>query len=343
MIDDIKTDTPKPDRWVVFSVAGIWLLVFAGAVVFGMFQKPSGVTAEMAAAQAEQRVAELATGFKVTDLLFVAATNLAEERGLIYTRLLEGSSVMPDMRATILDRRAASDQALDQAVHLAASAIALPNRDRSIEAIEKHRVELEKLRHVVDAWIPDGESRPAARLSSNWFASSSRLIASAERLLVLIHYILRGRDPVVDRSLKLQHLAWTMSEFAARERGLTSGAIAEKRLTRPHTDWTRIAIFRRFNNAWHSARSITSHTEMPSEIHTAMNEIEQGFMRDLNSLRDDLKQFGENRLPNSVTASAWFGASTEAIRPMLRLGRLAGKVARQRSMSPRAHLTETLA
>ena len=161
----------------------------------------------------------------IGDHLLTATENLAVERGTTNTALRTAEPAAPGTLAAIVDRRRASEAALDQALDgLAAQSVAgVASR---LEAVRHARAEVGRLRQAVDGALPRARDGRDAAVVDGWMPAIVGLMDAVSALSVTTGFAVRLSDPFVAEQTLLKEMVWQMRNAAGSERAALGAALA---------------------------------------------------------------------------------------------------------------------
>lgn len=257
--------------------------------------------------QERRHAAALVAGSDALAALSRATIALSLERSASQVSLELPRPVDPALRALIARQREAADTQLQEALSRAA---ALPEGPGFAAAITRHRASLATLRRELDALLdrPD----PARALTFPYEMKAVVAAMQAERLL------LRGPGLALPSGIVLLETirdhAWTIREFAGRERTALAIAVAQGAPIAATRQAEMAALRTRAADAWNEVRRLSSHAGLPARMAEPLARIEAGLMGDYAALRGRLlAQAATPRPDYGIGFGDFFTRSSEAL------------------------------
>ena len=328
MADRTKSRFPVIDSRTKMATIFVGLALFVGAVFGASYVHWRGVGL-LDPQDAHRRAVLKSSSLKIADRLILAASALAEERGLTYAALQGAAPFGADARSKLNDLRRASNASLDEAVRLIRTGTQIPTQVRFMTRLVDSQALVNELRQQVDAWEPSQSSVQTIVLTRRWFQAATRQLAATEEALNAAHATIRtaGITPDIDVLLRLQRLAIVINDSVGRERAMVTAMLARKQpLSDEEAYWGR-ASEDRVGHLWQQTKAQMVAQDLNPDVMQAMDSVARIYFIEMKAARRAVHDARIANVPYPVTPEQWFKKSTDAIAQMNRIGRTAGDIA----------------
>jgi methyl-accepting chemotaxis protein len=263
-----------------------------------------------------RRAALLESANRAYDYILVAAGDQAKERGFTAAVLSNPADVQTFSK--IASVRGRGDQYLDSALAIVQTAV---DENTSLAQQHTHAVTLRRnrdgVRRDVDAVLTREKADPA--FVTKWIAAQSELIMQENNLAKALLSSKDRVERILEFNSLIKNSVFLASEFAGRERAAIGPAISSGKPI-------DLAVFNnlmRFRGiVEENLRPIvaykTNSTVTPA-IRAAIEEMEQTFLHDYETVRRSIFEASAKRHPYPVSGAEWIQRSTAAINSILKV------------------------
>jgi len=291
---------------------GIGLL--ATLLVLGTAQRFKEALRELGNAEAAASISEC------TDLLMQAAAAWALERGAVFTALEARRALRPQERALIRESRRLSEEVMAHLRNHHTFAQFRNGPERLLQAVFDANATAEALRQQLsemeagDVGRTDVEAGP-------WFSAMTALITSIQQLSLSLQAKVESNTPLA-LAMEARALAWDLSEFAGRERGLISGVVAGQRQPTP-AELELIGHYRgRLESAMQDVERLVGLPQLEPSLRQALAQVREAYRSQLNEHRSEVRSAMLAGSGSPASAERWFAAVTRVIGTAIELQRL---------------------
>ena len=291
---------------------GIGLL--ATLLVFGTAQRFREALLKLGNAEAAATISEC------TDLLMQAAAAWALERGTVFTALEAQRLLRPEEHALIVESRRLSEEVM---THLRNHQTFAQFRNRPesfLQAVFDAHATVEALRRALSE-AATGDSGQSAVEAGRWFSAMSTLITSVHRLASSLRDQVESNTPL-GLAMEARALAWDLSEFAGRERGLISGILAGQRVPTA-AEFELIGHYRgRLESALQDIDRLVELPRLEPSLEKALSQVRDAYRSQLTDQRMQTHSILLAGRGAPADADRWFAAVTGVIATAIDLQRL---------------------
>ena len=273
-----------------------------------------------------QLARSVAEGNETSDLLLLAAGQLAAERGMTNAALNAPQPITGEAKAAIQQRRDRADHALGRVVSILRTNAQISARLAEVEAAA---ASLRELRPKADAALAHGREARDLAVTTIWVPTVTKLIETSQRMRLASEYEADAAETRLADLQRLKHFIWVISEFTGRERAAIGGTIAAGRAIEPD-DLQRLAGFRgQVDLAWGLVEAYAAKANASGEIKGGVEAVRRAMFGEFEQVRQRVYRAGTAAQPYPLNSADWIAASTQAIEVVLRLSEAAGQVTAQ--------------
>lgn len=274
--------------------------------------------------QEQRTTADRIANITVAGLLLDAAREIALERGLTQTALLEEEEPAQPVLDALQLQRIKADAAFLRAVDLARMQGSAPAHNARIARLSNSHGEIVHLRRLVDAQLATGGSRHNPSLSDKWQPQITTFIMQLQEANEAMAYAASG-DEFLLGLLRIRDAAWGMSEYAGRERALISGLIAQGVGPDEPTLRRLLNYEGRVFGYWETLQTSAGNIPAPGPLRITVANAKRRFIDDFQPRRAAIYRAIGTAAPYPLSAHEWFSLSTEAIDALWTVERAAGQ------------------
>ena len=298
---DSRPGTPSLHTTVLLALAlGVLLSVLAMVILI--------LTHWQERRAADERIGSIT----VAGLLLDAAREIALERGLTQTALLEEASAAQPVRDVLHQQRVKADAAFLRSVDLTQMAVGSPGYGVRIARLRDSHREIVQLRQMVDAQLTLANDRRDARSIDKWLPKITAFIMQVHEANETIAYAASGNESLLGL-LRMRDAAWRMSEYAGRERALIGGLIAQGLKPDEPTLRRLLNYEGQVYGYWETLQAGARDATALGSLRLAVAGAQRRFIEDFQLRRAAIYHAIEMGTPYPVSAYEWFSQSTEAI------------------------------
>ena len=268
----------------------------------------------VAASDAWSSHGEAASDNQLTDLLIIAAGHWAVERGVTNAALSANDPVSAAQQKTIEERRSQADTAFDRALSMLTARPAFTGKTKLMAEARNSHQAAHAIRDAADAALAKPKSARPASVTERWLPTMTALILKSQALRFAAT---RGRgNATVGDYRAIKHAAWTMAEFAGRERAILGATISARVPLTPQRR-TLLSTYRgRVVNAWDAVTQLTDESA-PALIRDAVSKARASYFGNFDRVRTNVYDAGLSSAAYPITAQTWIQRSSTAIDSLL--------------------------
>ncbi len=293
---------------------------------------------------------------EVESLLLTGAEQWAAERGLAHLGLHKIGPVPREILRAVSEHRAAADRAYREALRqLTASGQVRAHASLHTE-IEQRYDAVAATREQVDFLItqPFGprsgydygvtpQDHPVIAVIDAWFPSVTALILAAQRLGNAVPHRARIAVRDIEALQDLKHAAWSMLEFAERDRALIAALIATADPLISE-DFEKLFVHRgRLEQAWKSVKAYADRPGASAAVTAEIERVRQSYFTAFEAVRLPIVGAVRDGSAYPLSAEDWYRQSGAAMEPLRQLGSMVETVARDLTLDRRAEAEGRLA
>ena len=278
---------------------------------------------------------------EVESLLLTGAEHWALERGLAHFGLHKLGAVPSEIIHAVSEHRASADRAYREALRLlTTTGISHPGASLIAE-IEQRYNAVAETRKKVDFLItqPFGprwsydygvkpQDHPLIAVIDAWFPSVTALISTAQRLGSAVPHRARVAVRDIEALQDLKHAAWSMREFAERDRALIAALIAT---ADPliNEDTEKLFVYRgRLEQAWMSVKAYAGRPDASAAVASRIQRVQQSYFTAFEAVRRPIIGSVRDGTAYPTSAEDWYRQSGTAMESPRQLGATVETVAR---------------
>ncbi|MBC8339575.1 MAG: HAMP domain-containing protein [Rhodospirillales bacterium] len=265
---------------------------------------------------------------EISDALIVAAGHWAVERGVSNSALKGDGPVSDKARGAIDTRRAKGDEAYAKAKTVIASGPAFAGKDDLLASLATAHEKVVALRAKVDEALKLAKADRDGAVVSQWLPAATGRILKSQELRISATRSASRANPTVADLLTIKHAAWTMAEFAGRERAIMAGIIASH-APLPPVIRGKLAVFRgHVEDAHDTLKRMAKHPDTPDDVKKAAAAAEAGYFGKFEEVRATVYDASLGTSAYPLTGAEWIGKATTAINSLLAVQQAASDAAK---------------
>lgn len=286
-------------KQLLTSITG--LLVFAVVILSGQ--------AVLTQFGASQQASKVKAADPIVDELLEAASNLSQERDLVFASLSLPGVVSSEVTKQVATKMEATNEAFS---HVIISLEGFGGQDVLVDALNDYFKKANLLRDKVMADLAKTKIQRDNNLYTNWMDVTSKVVVElrADASNIAQNHV--SVDKYLARQSQLKNYISQASEYASRERALIAGVLAANTAYADHHP-TKIATYRaKVEAAWNGVKRITvvSHDE---DVREAIEGVEELYFGSFDKLRKEIDASGEWGEDFPVTFDQWIQRANSAL------------------------------
>jgi methyl-accepting chemotaxis protein len=253
----------------------------------------------------------------IMENLLHAANNWAVERGVTNAALNNPEKVSNDARSKIDARRKAADEAYHSAIN-AIEGLDYPHFKTMAENSKKQFKAVEIYRKKADNNLKIRKFKRDKVLLNTWVPTATKNIITSQELRFAIGNHYSSITPEITKQTQTKHFAWTMSEYAGRERAILGGLIAAG----APIDVKKVEVLfdyqGRVEESWSSILKLVE-GDPDKGIQDAVKLAGDTYFGTFKTTRHKVYNAGEYGKPYPITPKKWIDDATTAIDTLLNI------------------------
>ena len=259
---------------------------------------------------------------QISDQLIIAAGNWAVERGVTNSALNAEVAIANGARNTIDQRRRQADMAYDQAMKMIATGPDFAGKSKLIAELQAAHTAANALRTTADAALQKLKAARDPAVVKNWLPTMTARILKSQALRFAATRAAAQTDPKLADYLAIKHAAWTMAEFAGRERAVMGGIISAQ-IPLSAQRRTSLSTFRgRVVNSWETVNQLIDESSAAG-LRKAVADAKTAYFDTFENVRTNVYNAGLRSAAYPVAAQEWIQRSTAAIDSLLNVQKAA--------------------